>query len=180
MKKILFFLTFSFIILNVNSQNCEQLTFNTDSLFNDTIKFSEYDTHILECANCILSKPLNNISNNRMNCMIHIIKYMGNNHHVEFIDVYPRKILMGNSKKMVVFMATIVKNHIETKENPLSEKDFFIKVLAEFIQYCENPEKKVTRFNREMKKVVALKNSGELSKYYEELLLKNKPHQKLE
>jgi len=106
---------------------------------------------------------------------------MGNNHHFEFIDVYHQKIVKGNSFKHAVFMATIVKNHIETKENPLSEKDFFIKVLAEFIQYCENPEKKVTRFNREMKKVVALKNIGELGKYYEELLLKkNKTQPKLE
>lgn len=180
MKTIYIFLTFSLITLNVSSQNCDQLSFNTNSLYSDTNKFSEYDNHILQCVNCYLSKPLNNISNIRMNCMNHIIKYMFNNNHIEFIDVYPRKVLIGNSNKIVVFKAMIIKTHFETKESPLNKKDFFIKVLTEFIQYCENPEKKVTRFNREMKKVVALKNSGELSKYYEELLLKNKPHPKLE
>ncbi|MBX2960062.1 MAG: hypothetical protein KF732_08910 [Flavobacteriales bacterium] len=112
--------------------------------------------------------------------MHHILKYKFNNHHIQFLDVYPRKVVRGNSFKHAVFMATIVKTHIETKENPLNEKDFFVKVLTEFILYCENPEKKVSRFNREMKKVVVLKNTGELGQYYEELLLKNKPQPKLE
>ncbi|MEG2070447.1 MAG: hypothetical protein RR034_03630 [Bacteroidales bacterium] len=78
------------------------------------------------------------------------------------------KMLRGNSFKNIVYLAILTKVSVENSQKAIHRKEFFIQVVNEFLNYCQNPEKKV-KINKEIKKVIHYRQLNMLDQYYIEL-----------
>ncbi len=161
MKKIstlLFLLTISIAF----SQDFSDLNPNTLKSQEDLKK---NEGRILECANYILTNPIDSKNNVRKDAMAAVIVWMSNTSAYTFIvDESIAPLMKKNDDVLGLYMAAMTKFVLENPEKSKDTKEIKLNGFQLMLEFCNSHSNNV-KISKELKKAIDAMLEGKLNEY---------------
>ena len=126
--------------------------------------FSNAEKQVLECANYLVSKPLDINDENRDFAERFLFAWMTGSPDYTFnIDEKVGKIVELNNSLLGIYLGYATKIALEDKEKSLNGIQLTNKAISMLLDYCKNPDNKVA-INESLKKIIDENNGASYQK----------------
>ncbi|MBL7800925.1 MAG: hypothetical protein JNL95_09405 [Chitinophagales bacterium] len=163
MKRMLFFVCFSFSILIAKAQdlpNFRYIRIVEPSDFNEST-----DKAALQAADYILSIPPSPKNKTWASASDYLLNWMAGTPKYTFtLDETGTALIKKDANILLVYMATMVKTQLEDTATLKDAKQLKIKAIKRLIAYAQIPTNNI-KISGELKKMIELNNKGELEEY---------------
>lgn len=134
-------------------------------VYKEKTEYRAYQPQIQECANYILSVPVQQDNPNRAAAMRALIVWMtGTPDHTFIVDETASKLMEKNDDVLGLYFAAMTKYMLENTDKTADPKEVKYNTVVSLLNYCENPTNNV-RMTKGLKKAIAEKNKGKLREY---------------
>jgi hypothetical protein len=131
----------------------------------DKTDYPKAEDKVLECANYILSTPMDNNNINRIYAIQFLLRWMGGTPDYTFnIDETIGKITKSEPTLLGVYLACMSKFVLENKDKSNNNDEVNFNSIVMLLNYCDNPSNKV-KIKGELKKMIKAKNEDKLKEY---------------
>ena len=157
---ILFLLIVAQNVFSQNFANYQNITLQTAA------DYRKIEPQIMLAYELVLSTPVDQKNNNRLDAISFIIRWMSGTPDYSFImDETLHKVSNGDKDILGVYFACLVKYALEHGKN-VDRADLRYNSYLMLAQYCENPDNNL-KPRGELKYLVAAKNQNQLKEYLE-------------
>ncbi|SMO68990.1 hypothetical protein [Solitalea koreensis] len=128
-------------------------------------EFKSIEPEILECANYILSTPQDDSNENRQIAIEVLVKWMGGTPDYKFhIDESIGELLQSDPDILSLYLPAMAKYALENPSRAANQNAMKLNTLKLLLNYSENKANRIKQ-TKELKKLIAVKNSGKLEDY---------------
>jgi len=136
MKKIVFLFVLSLACTISFGQNYSKLA---SVNFEDDAGYKAAETQVLECANYLLSNPVDFDKFNRKNAFTYIFKWMeGTSDYTFAVDEKAMKLTDDSSELLTLFFTSMTKAVLENPNTKLTDMQIFETAQGYLADYCAN------------------------------------------
>lgn len=154
------------VIMILAYSNGFSQTFNeawTEIKFDKAQDYKAHEAEILQCANYILSVPMNDF--NRQDALNPLAKWMAGTPDYNFvINEKVTKLNDGNEFVMSVYMSSMVKFVLENKEKAKNPDEVELQSFSSMLDYMADRDHKF-RITKDIQKAIDAKRKGKLDLY---------------
>ena len=119
----------------------------------------------MECANYVLSVPVEDENSNRLITLQTIIKWMSGTPDYQFeIDESITNLFKKNDSVLGLYMASMTKFVLENRDKTGDKNEVKYNTYSILLDYCDNPVNKV-KMTKELQKAIDKKKDGKLKEY---------------
>ena len=156
MKKHLILLVavlFANVAVAQDFSNLENATFNSPE------DFKNAESTVLECANYLLSNPIDKDPVNRINSFQYLFKWMeGTPDHTFSVDAEIMKITNDDPDLLTMYFVGMAKAVLSESGNELTGNDISDQAILYMIEYCSNEQNNL-KPSKKMKKIAKQKSA---------------------
>lgn len=162
MKKLLLVLSLFFTALCSYAQEFNALQ---NVVYKEKTEYKEYQPQIQECANYILSVPVQADNENRAAALRSLIVWMtGTPDHKFIVDETATRLMDKNDAVLGLYLAAMTKFVLENTDKAADANEVKYGAVVTLLDYCASPTNNVP-LTKELKRALAQKNKGKLREY---------------